>query len=138
MEEGRLQIRKTFDPNHAKLYLFCLDKTGQSLVNSPGRFITGSSNLTRNGLLGQCEFNVEIGDYGWEDAEAYFDNLWDTAIVISELNELRDQIIRIIRRQTQVAEVTPFEAYTMVLKTYLDLMEQKMARMLSVLWKNEL
>ncbi|MGI5872497.1 MAG: helicase-related protein [Bacillota bacterium] len=128
LEEGRLQIRKTFDPNHAKLYLFCLDKTGQSLVNSPGRFITGSSNLTRNGLLGQCEFNVEIGDYGWEDAEAYFDNLWDTAIVISELNELRDQIIRIIRRQTQVAEVTPFEAYTMVLKTYLDLMEQKMLR----------
>ena len=75
LENGQLQIRKTFDPNHAKLYLFHLDDAGQSLVNAPGRFITGSSNLTRSGLLGQYEFNVEIGDYGWEDAEAYFDDL---------------------------------------------------------------
>ena len=104
LENGQLQIRKTFDPNHAKLYLFRLDEAGQSLVNAPGRFITGSSNLTRSGLLGQHEFNVEIGDYGWIDAEAYFDNLWNTAIPISELNERREQIIRIIRRQTQVAE----------------------------------
>ena len=128
LEEGRLQIRKTFDPNHAKLYLFRLDEAGQSLVNAPGRFITGSSNLTRAGLLGQHEFNVEIGDYGWEDAEAYFDELWQYAIPLSELPERKNQILRIIRRQTQVAEVTPFEAYALVLKTYLDLMEQKALR----------
>ena len=128
LEEGRLQIRKTFDPNHAKLYLFRLDEEGQTLINAPGRFITGSSNLTRAGLLGQQEFNVEIGDYGWEDAEAYFDELWQYAIPLSELPERKNQILRIIRRQTQVAEVTPFEAYALVLKTYLDLMEQKALR----------
>ena len=128
LEDDRLQIRKTFDPNHAKLYLFRLDEAGQSIVNAPGRFITGSSNLTRSGLLGQYEFNVEIGDYGWEDAKAYFDDLWATAIPLSEMDERREQIIRIIRRQTQVAEVTPFEAYVLVLKTYLDLMEQKALR----------
>jgi len=128
LEEGRLQIRKTFNPNHAKLYLFKLDDAGQTLVNAPGRFITGSSNLTRAGLLGQHEFNVEIGDYGWEDAEAYFDELWAYAIPLSELPERREQIIRIIRRQTQVAEITPFEAYALVLKTYLDLMAQRALR----------
>ncbi|RMD67123.1 helicase [Candidatus Parcubacteria bacterium] len=128
LEEGRLQIRKAFDPNHAKLYLFCLDEAEQSLVNAPGRFITGSSNLTRAGLLGQQEFNVEIGDYGWEDAEAYFDELWQMAIPLSELPERKEQIIRIIRRQTQVAEITPFEAYALVLKTYLDLIAQKVLR----------
>ncbi|HFD87202.1 MAG TPA: helicase, partial [Gammaproteobacteria bacterium] len=128
LEEGRLQIRKTFDPNHAKLYLFRLDEAGQTLINAPGRFITGSSNLTRAGLLGQHEFNVEIGDYGWEDAEGYFDDLWQLAIPLSELSERKAQILRIIRRQTQVAEVTPFEAYALVLKTYLDLMEQKALR----------
>ena len=128
LEDGRLQIRKTFDPNHAKLYLFRLDEPGQSLINAPGRFITGSSNLTRSGLLGQHEFNVEIGDYGWADAEAYFDDLWATAIPLSELDERREQIIRIIRRQTQVAEITPFEAYVLMLKTYLDLMEQRALR----------
>lgn len=125
LENGSLQIRKTFDPNHAKLYLFHLDEAGQSLVNAPGRFITGSSNLTRAGLLGQQEFNVEIGDYGWEDAEAYFDELWEKAIPLSELPDRREQIMHIIRRQTQVAEISPFEAYALVLKMYLDLMEQK-------------
>ena len=128
LENERLQIRKTFEPNHAKLYLFRLDKQGQSLIDMPGRFITGSSNLTRSGLVGQHEFNVEIGDYGWEAAEAYFDELWDTAIPISELDEHKQQIIRIIRRETQAAEVTPFEAYVLVLKTYLELMEQKTLR----------
>lgn len=125
LENGRLQIRKTFDPNHAKLYLFRLNEAGQSLINAPGRFITGSSNLTRAGLLGQYEFNVEIGDYGWEEAEAYFDELWAQAIPLSEIEERKTQIVRIIRRQTQVAEIQPFEAYALVLKTYLDLMELK-------------
>lgn len=125
LEQGRLHIRKTFEPNHAKLYLFCLDETGREVNNTPGRFITGSSNLTRSGLLGQHEFNVEIGDYGWEDTEAYFDELWDAAIPITERPDRREQVIRIIRRNTQLAEITPFEAYALVLKTYLDLTEQK-------------
>jgi len=128
LEEGRLQIRKTLEPNHAKLYLFRLDEEGQSLINAPGRFITGSSNLTRAGLVGQQEFNVEIGDYGWDDAEAYFDALWEDAIPLTELPDRRERIIRIIQRQTQAAEITPFEAYALVLKTYLDLMEQKALR----------
>lgn len=128
LEEERLQIRKTFEPNHAKLYLFRLDEAEQALINAPGRFITGSSNLTRAGLLGQQEFNVEIGDYGWEEAEAYFDELWKTAIPLSELPRRKEQILRIVRRQTQVAEITPFEAYALVLKTYLDLMKQKALR----------
>ncbi len=128
LKEGRLQIRKTFEPNHAKLYLFRLDAQGQTLINAPGRFITGSSNLTRAGLLGQHEFNVEIGDYGWEDAEAYFDDLWDSAIPISEWPDRKERLFHIIRRQTPVAEITPFEAYALVLKTYLDMMEQKALR----------
>lgn len=90
LEDGRLQIRKTLDPNHAKLYLFRLDEAGESLTNAPGRFITGSSNLTLSGLLGQREFNVEIGDYGWEDAEAYFDDLWASAIPLSEQDERKE------------------------------------------------
>lgn len=128
LNEGRLQIRKTMDPNHAKLYLFKLDEAAQSIINAPGRFITGSSNLTRAGLLGQDEFNVEIGDYGWEDAEAYFDDLWNTAIPLSELDERKERINIVIRRHTQVAEITPFEAYALLLKTYLDMSEQKTLR----------
>ena len=79
LKEGRLEVRKTREPNHAKLYLFKVDTPQQKLLGSPGKFITGSSNLTHAGLRGQHEFNVEIGDYGFEEAEAYFDKLWDTA-----------------------------------------------------------
>ncbi len=128
LEEGRLQIRKTFEPNHAKLYLFRLDEMGEVILNAPGRFITGSSNLTRSGLHGQHEFNVEIGDYGWDEAEAYFDELWEAAIPLSEWPDRKKQMVRILQRQTQVAEITPFEAYALVLKTYLELMEQKSLR----------
>ncbi len=128
LEEGRLQLRKTYEPNHAKLYLFSLDKKPPTLFHTPGRFITGSSNLTRAGLVTQHEFNVELGEYGWEEATAYFDDLWEMAIPLSEVQERKEQIIRLIRRQTQAAEITPFEAYALVLKTYLDLMEQKTLR----------
>jgi len=125
LKDGRLQIRKTFEPNHAKLYLFKLGSAGQELVNAPGRFITGSSNLTRAGLLGQHEFNVEIGDYGWDEAEQYFDELWQNSLPLSEDPERKNEIVHILERETPIAEITPFEAYALVLKTYLDLVEQK-------------
>lgn len=132
LENGRLQIKKTLEPNHAKLYLFkvkdevrTLLPTGDDENESAGKFITGSSNLTRAGILGQNEFNVEIGDYGWLDAKKYFEDLWVTAVPITEIPERRAYLTRFVRNQTQVAEVTPFEAYALVLKSYLDLMEQK-------------
>lgn len=125
LESGRLQIKKTLEPNHAKLYLFVLKEDVQDLLPTNKKFITGSSNLTRAGIQGQNEFNVEIGDYGTQEAQDYFDDLWRTAVPITEVPERRDDLLRFVRNRTQVAEVTPFEAYILVLKAYLDLMEQK-------------
>jgi len=73
IKEDRLIIRKTFKPNHSKLYIF---KLGPSQIARNALFITGSSNLTSAGLVWEQEFNVEISDYGIEEAEEYFDNLW--------------------------------------------------------------
>jgi len=132
LENGRLQIKKTLEPNHAKLYLFkvkdelrTLLASGNGENKSAGKFITGSSNLTRAGILGQNEFNVEISDYGWSETETYFDDIWDSAVPITEIPERRDYLTRFVRNRTQVADITPFEAYALVLKSYLDLMEQK-------------
>ncbi len=122
IDEGRLEIRKTLDPNHAKLYLF---KAGADNAWGRARFITGSSNLTRAGLRGQDEFNVEIGDYGTEDAEAYFDDLWNRSIEITADDARRDRLTRFIEDQSQAAEITPFEAYMLMLKTYVELQELK-------------
>lgn len=122
IQKDKLVIRKTYNPNHAKLYLFKLD---QGQVGRKNLFITGSSNLTRAGLSTQNEFNVEIGDYGFEDAEKYFDELWEEAVKITEYDDTKKKLVEIIENKTLVKEVTPFEAFCLVLKSYLDSFEQK-------------
>jgi superfamily II DNA or RNA helicase len=122
IKNGYLTIRKTVRPNHAKLYIF---KLQSSQVGRQNLFITGSSNLTKLGLSDQEEFNVEISDYGVDDAEQYFDNLWDNSIKITEDDNLKKRIIEILETETLIKKITPFEAYVLVLKTYLDSFERK-------------
>jgi len=122
LKEGRLEVRKTREPNHAKLYLFKVDTHQQKLLGSPGKFITGSSNLTHAGLRGQHEFNVEIGDYGFEEAEAYFDKLWQTAVSLRPQDI--DRLEEIVERGSLAALPTPFEVYALLLRRYLDLLEE--------------
>lgn len=125
IEEERLEIRKTENPNHAKLYLFHLNEDQAEKQGMSGQFITGSSNLTRSGLHNQEEFNVEIKDYGYPEAVQYFDELWERATPITEHLENRKILIDFIKNKTQVATITPFEAYCLVIKTYLDLQNQE-------------
>ncbi len=125
IEEGRLEIRKTQKPNHAKIYLFAYNTAKADETEKKGQLITGSSNLTKAGLQGQEEFNVEIKDYGFEEAEKYFDERWEIADSITELEEDRNILIQFLKNQTQAALITPFEAYVYILKTYLDLHEIK-------------
>jgi len=125
IRDDKLMLRKTYNPNHAKLYLFKLEE-GQ--VGRRNLFITGSSNLTRAGLSTQEEFNVEISDFGFEDAESYFDALWDEAVKITEHEEAKRKLIAIVEKETLIKEITPFEAFVLVLKTYLDSFEEREIR----------
>jgi len=126
LESNRLIIKKTAEPNHAKLYLFKIKDELKDLTES--RFITGSSNLTRAGILEQNEFNVEISDYGTDEAEKYFDELWSTAVEITENPDRKKYLLDLIKNKSQAATISPFEAYCLVLKTYIDLMEQKIVK----------
>jgi len=125
LQENRLIIRKTKEPNHAKLYLFEMNEEERQKHNFKGYLITGSSNLTRSGLHGQQEFNVEIKDYGYEQAVAYFEELWAMAIPITEMEQRRKQLVEFILHRSQAALVKPFEAYALILKTFLDLQNLK-------------
>ncbi|MBN2891329.1 MAG: hypothetical protein JXL97_05645, partial [Bacteroidales bacterium] len=120
IETGRLEIKKTLNPNHAKLYLFKYNKDEAVFNEKKGRFITGSSNLTKAGLQGQEEFNVEIADYGFENADEFFDELWAVAVPITEAPNGKKIIIDFLKNKSITSNVTPFEAYTYVLKTFLD------------------
>jgi len=125
IKNDRLIIRKTLHPNHAKLYIFKLssDQVGRQTL-----FITGSSNLTSSGLTTQQEFNVEIGDYGFQDAEAYFDTLWDESVKITEDHARKKRLIEIIEKETLIKDISPFEAFVLVLKIYLESFEKKKIR----------
>jgi len=125
MSEGRLIIRKTKNPNHSKLYLFRLNDDQALIQGNLGQFITGSSNLTSAGLVGQEEFNVEIKDYGYNDADKYFDELWKDAVLITEDDEKKTKVLDYVGNKTLAAKVTPYEAYALVLKTYIELQQQK-------------
>ena len=125
LEDERLIIKKTLNPNHAKIYLFKLENILQDLFNIKGQFITGSSNLTKAGLRNQEEFNVEIRDYGFETAEDYFDELWQTAIPITEAPNGKKIILDFLQNKTQSSLITPYEAYAYILKTYIELHESK-------------
>lgn len=122
IKSDKLQIRKTYRPNHAKLYIFKLE---ESQVGRKNLFITGSSNLTRAGLATQNEFNVEIGDYGFTDAEKYFDDLWEDGVKITENPQSKKELIDVVEKDTLIKTITPFEAFCLVLKTYLDSYEEK-------------
>lgn len=126
MEEGKLEIRKTKDPNHGKIYIFEYNDAKKISEGDKrnGRFITGSSNLTKAGLRGQHELNLEISDHSYDDAKNYFENLWENySIPITKDDEQRFEIIKLLKERTQSTEVTPFEAYVYMLKTYLELNE---------------
>jgi len=134
IQKNKLIIRKTYNPNHAKLYLFKLD---QSQVGRQNLFITGSSNLTKAGLSTQNEFNVEIGDYGFEEAEKYFDELWSEAVKITEYDDTKKKLVEVIKKETLIKDVSPFEAFCLVLKTYLDQKQGEIGEsLINILEKN--
>jgi len=122
IKNDRIILRKTYEPNHAKLYIFKLE---EEQIGRNKLFITGSSNLTSAGLTSQQEFNVEISDYGFEEAEIYFDELWDKAVKITEEDELKKKLIEVLEQETLIKEITPFEAYVLILKTYLNTFKGK-------------
>ena len=122
IHEDRLIIRKTYNPNHAKVYIF---KLQEEQVGRKNLFITGSSNLTNSGLSTQQEFNVEISDYGFKDAEDYFDSLWEEAVKITEDGVTKKKLIEVIENETLIKEITPFEAFVLVLQAYLESFEKK-------------
>lgn len=113
----RIIIRKTANPNHAKLYLF---KLKEHQVVRSNLFITGSSNLSKAGLTDREEFNVEISDYGFDEAEKYFDELWASAILITEKDIEKTKLIDNIKEKTLLKSIHPFDAYMFVVKTWLD------------------
>ncbi len=118
LTSGRLEVRKTLDPNHAKLYIFTMNDVVAKV--RPMEWITGSSNFSEAGLSLRDELNVEISDFGTEEAAAYFEALWARAVPLTDDEDQRRLLIEILRDESVAAAITPFEAYYLVMRHYLD------------------
>lgn len=111
IRQGRLHIRIFPDQRlHAKLYIM----TFREGDRDTGRIITGSSNLTRSGLVDNLEFNVELKNRAdYEFARTKFEELWNQSVEISH------HLVNTIETDTWLNEkITPYELYLKLLYEY--------------------
>ena len=122
--DGSLEIRKTKQPNHAKLYLFENKPEYAQGGDFPGTVITGSSNLTRSGLAGQFEVNVVFrdGNYNYCKKEI-FDKLWTDEFSLKI--DFNDFTKNVIEKTWLPCNFTPYHMYLRVLHEYFSMVEDK-------------
>jgi HKD family nuclease/superfamily II DNA or RNA helicase len=96
---------------HAKIYIF---REEEKHNHGYGSVITGSSNLTDNGLERNFEFNVELRDNTDIDfATETFNKLWNESI------EIGKDFVDKLKKETYLNdEFTPFEVYMKFLIEY--------------------
>ena len=96
---------------HAKVYISRYSEEQVSF----GSVITGSSNFSHSGLIGNREFNVELKDKGDVDfALNQFEDLWKDGVDISE------KFVDTVRTKTWLNEdISPYQLYLKMLYEYL-------------------
>jgi len=116
---GSLEIRKTIEPNHAKLYLFSHLDTHSQGGQFPGTVLTGSSNLTYSGLTDRHEVNVVLRDSNdYEDGKRIFDELWNTSVPIADA-ATKDRFFDTVVSRLWIEKLPrPFLIYLRVLLEY--------------------
>ncbi|MEA1955045.1 MAG: helicase-related protein [Campylobacterota bacterium] len=109
MVEDKLEIRISQDKNiHSKIYIFRQKefKKHNGDIEQIGSVITGSSNLTENGLSKNYEFNVELNDKDdIKFALDEFEDLWSKSV------EIQEKDIQNIKQNSYLKEMTPYEVY---------------------------
>lgn len=120
VRDGRLQMRRTRETNHAKLYLFHVEERHRLLAKQEVYWITGSSNFSTPGLKTRNELNVGVGDWGGEKAVEYFEELWNDSVPLTEDPATKARILDVLETGSVAAEVTPYEAYLLVLRAYVE------------------
>lgn len=118
IKNGSLEIKKTLHPHHAKLYLFEYHPSHSLGGESPGILITGSSNLSREGLKERHEVNVILRDpRDYHEGKELFDSLWKDAVDIAgpgNWEEFEDKVLKKIWLDNDT-EFRPFWLYIRVL-----------------------
>lgn len=122
LDNGTLEIKKTAEPNHAKMYLFQNMESETIMGTFPGTMITGSSNLSVTGLRNRLELNVILRNKtDYEAGKNVFDELWNTAISVVDgdtIDTFKDRVIKHIWFEKLYA---PYKMFVRVLHEYFNI-----------------
>ena len=129
IKNGTLEIRKTKEPCHAKMYIFSYKEEFTEDGETPGSVITGSSNLSYSGLRGQNEINVRFQNKAeYKEATRIFENLWETAIVLADKDHIHDFEDGVIKHIWYEKIFPPYLLYLRVLYEYFNIDTSKRIR----------
>ena len=129
IKNGTLEIRKTKEPCHAKMYIFSYKEEFAEDGETPGSVITGSSNLSYSGLRGQNEINVRFQNKAeYKEATRIFENLWETAIVLADKDHIHDFEDGVIKHIWYEKIFPPYLLYLRVLYEYFNIDTSKRIR----------
>lgn len=120
--DGTLEIRKTLEPCHSKMYLFAYNDQMNEGGELPGVLITGSSNLSYQGLKGRLELNARFNDkLEYEEGKKLFNELWENSVVIANKDNLDEWENKVMKRIWYEQLYSPFLMYIRVLKEYFNI-----------------
>lgn len=122
LKEGTLEIRKTLEPSHAKMYIFDYKDELTENGQTPGSVITGSSNFTYSGFQSNNEINVRFhGKPEYDDAKEIFEELWANATIIVDKDRIEDFENGVMKHVWYEQTPTPYLLYLRVLYEYFHL-----------------
>lgn len=120
--DGTLEIRKTLAPCHSKMYLFAYNDLMNEGGELPGVLITGSSNLSYQGLKGRLELNARFNDkQDYEEGKKLFDELWESSVVVASKDNLDEWNNKVMARIWYDKIYSPYLMYVRVLKEYFNI-----------------
>ncbi len=119
LENGTLEVRKTKDPNHAKMYLFYIPPENTATGLDESKIIVGSSNFSIQGFKARNEINVYLqDDNDFQDGKKIFETLWNESIQLIN-TENKEEFKALVLEHTWLETVpTPYLMYVRVLYEY--------------------
>ena len=119
---GTLEIRKTLDPCHSKMYLFAYNDIMNENGELPGVLITGSSNLSYQGMKGRLELNARFNDKrDYDEGKKIFDELWESSVVIASKDCIDEWNNKVMAHIWYDKIYSPYLMYIRVLKEYFNI-----------------
>lgn len=117
--DGTLEVRKTKEPNHSKMYVFHAEDDESVDGLESGKIIVGSSNFSYQGLKGRNEVNLYLQDsHDYDDGKEIFESLWKDSVPLVDANS-KDEFLEFVKTRSwlEVAP-SPYLLYVRVLYEY--------------------